>query len=346
MLKKLKFNQQLLVIGISVTLIPLIIAFAFVFNQNKQKTELAKQESIKMADADLQHIVESIYTLAKTQQEVIEKNLENSLNVAQDLLVKAGGIQFGIESQTWDAVNQYSKTVSSVALPKMQIGETWLGKISNKNQEAPLVDEVLKLVGTTCTVFQLMNPGGDMLRVATNVIKKDGQRAIGNYIPSTNPDGSANPVISSVKQGQTYVGRAYVVNGWYITAYKPIYDKNKQLVGMLYVGIPQESTTTLRNVVMDMVIGKTGYVYVLDKTGDYVISQNGEQDGKNIMDSRDENGRYFIKELITKASALKDGKIADHTYQWKDTSENIVKTKKVKAVYFKKWEGYYEPTWG
>ncbi|MCP4119797.1 MAG: methyl-accepting chemotaxis protein [Desulfobacteraceae bacterium] len=338
MLKNLKLNQKLLLIGILLTVIPMLCAFGFVFNQNKAKTELAKQESIKLADADLQHIVESIYTLARTQQEVIEKNLENSLNVAEDLLAKAGGIQFSLESQTWDAINQYSKKISSVTLPQMQIGDNWLGKISDKNQTAPLVDEVLKLVGTTCTVFQMMNPDGDMLRVATNVINKNGKRSIGSYVPSINPDGSYNSVISSVKRGQTYIGRAYVVNGWYITAYKPIYGENQQLAGMLYVGIPQESTTTLRDVIMNMTIGKTGYVYVLDKIGDYVISQNGEQDGKNIMDSRDENGRYFIKELITKASALKNGEIADHTYQWKDASDNIVKTKKVKAVYFKKWD--------
>ncbi len=338
MLKKLKFNQQLLIIGISLTIIPLICAFGFVFKQNKGKTQLAKQESFKLADADLQHIVESIYTLAKTQQEVIETNLENALNVAEDLLAKAGGLQFDLESETWDATNQYSKMVSSVTLPKVYIGDTWLGKINSKNQQAPLVDEVLKLVGTTCTVFQMMNPDGDMLRVATNVIKKNGQRAIGSYIPSINSDGSSNPVISSVKRGQTYVGRAYVVDGWYITAYKPLYNESRQLVGMLYVGIPQESTTTLRKVIMDMVIGKTGYVYVLDKTGSYLISKNGQQDGKNIMGDRDENGQYFIKELIAKATILTDGKTVDHTYQWKDPVDNTVKPKKVKVAYFKKWD--------
>ena len=338
MLNKLKFKQQLLIIGISLTIIPLVLAFGFVFNQNKKSTSLAKSESIKMADADLQHTVESIFTLAKTQQEVIEKNLENSLNVAKDLLVKAGGFQFSQETQPWDATNQYTKNTSSVALPKIYVGDTWLGQISNKNQKAPLVDEVLNLVGTTCTVFQVMNQNGDMLRVATNVIKKNGQRAIGTYIPSKNVDGSNNQVISTVKRGQTYVGRAYVVNGWYITAYKPMYDSSNNLVGMLYVGIPQESTTTLRKVVMDMIIGKTGYVYVLDKKGNYVISKNGEQDGKNIMGIRDENGKYFIKELIAKAVTLEGSETADQTYQWKDISDNTIKTKKVKIAYFKKWD--------
>ncbi len=334
----LSFKHKLLFIGISLTIIPLVIAFGFVFNQNEKNTSLARSESIKMADADLQHTVESIYTLARTQQEVIEKNLESALNVATDLLVKAGGPQFSQENQQWDVTNQSTKETSSVTLPKMYVGETWLGQISDKNQNAPLVDEVLTLVGTTCTVFQVMNQSGDMLRVATNVIKENGQRAIGTYIPSQNTDGSDNPVISAVKRGETYLGRAYVVNGWYITAYKPIYDSSNTLVGMLYVGIPQESTTTLRKVVMDMIIGKTGYVYVLDKKGTYLISKNGEQDGHNIMDSTDENGQYFIKALIAKAVTLNGSETADQTYQWKDTSDGIVKTKKVKIAYFKKWD--------
>jgi methyl-accepting chemotaxis protein len=338
MLKKLKLNQKLLIIGISLTIIPLVAAFGFVFSQNKDKTALARQESIKMADSDLLHIVQSIDTLARTQQEVIEKNLEHSLNVAEDLLTKAGGVKFSHETQAWDAANQYSKNVSSVTLPKMYLGDTWLGKIKNKNQEAPLVDEVMDLVGTTCTVFQKMNKDGAMLRVATNVIKKNGQRAIETYIPVTNTDGSNNPVISAIKNGQTYVGRAYVVNGWYITAYKPMYDSSDKLVGMLYVGVPQESTTTLRKVVMDMVIGKTGYVFVLDKNGNYVISQQGRMDGENIMNSKDEDGKYFIKELIAKATSLEDGEISDHTWQLKNSTDNSIQTKKIKTAYFKKWD--------
>ena len=338
LLHRLKFKQKLLVIGISVTIIPLVLAFGFVFRQNQKSTRLAAEESIKLSDADLQHTVESVFTLAKTQQEVIEKNLEHSLNVAEDLLTKAGGIQFSTESRSWQAVNQYTQQRTTVSLPRMNIGETGLGQIRSKNQSVPLVDEVLNLVGTTCTVFQVMNDQGDMLRVATNVIKKDGERAIGTYIPSRNRDGAENPVVAAVKRGQVYVGRAYVVNGWYITAYKPLYDGANQLVGMLYVGIPQESTTTLRKEIMNMVIGKTGYVFVLDRAGNYVISKNGEHDGVNIMDSRDETGTYFVKEAVELALDLKAGETTDYRYQWKDNTAGQVKTKKIKLAYFKQWD--------
>jgi len=33
------------------------------------------------------------------------------------------------------------------------------------------------------------------------------------------------------------VGRAFVVNEWYITTYTPIYNLEKRLIGILYTGI-------------------------------------------------------------------------------------------------------------
>ena len=102
-----------------------------------------------------------------------------------------------------------------------------------------------------------------MLRVCTNVPNKEnGTRAIGTFIPATNPDGKPNPVLEKVLRGETYVGRAFVVDDWYATAYKPIFDKDKKVVGALFVG-SKPDTTALRNGIMNIVPGKTGYVYIL-----------------------------------------------------------------------------------
>jgi hypothetical protein len=44
---------------------------------------------------------------------------------------------------------------------------------------------------------------------------------------------------------------------------------------------------------MDFTIGETGYVYVLDDQGHYVISQGGRRDGEDISEMRDDQGRFF-----------------------------------------------------
>lgn len=39
-----------------------------------------------------------------------------------------------------------------------------------------------------------------------------------------------------VRQGQQWIGRAYVVNHWHLTAYEPIRDFSQAVISMLYVG--------------------------------------------------------------------------------------------------------------
>lgn len=331
-----RIRTKLIVTGVVSLLIPLVVIMAAVFLQNRKVISLAKEESLKLAYADLDHIVESLYTIANSHQEVTQKNINSSLNVANKLLRDAGGISFSNETAQWTAVNQYTKKETSLNLQKMQVGDLWLGKVSSAQQEAPLVDTVQELLDVTCTVFQRMNDGGDMLRVATNVIKTNGERAIGTYIPAVNPDGRKNPVISAVMKGETFKGRAYVVNAWYITAYQPIYDKNRQVVGVLYVGIPQENVKSLRSAILNLKVGQDGFVTVLDGSGQYVISRNSKQDGENVSGMTDEKGQQYIKERIEAAKKLPEGGIGKQVFYQKNG--NMQQAREAAFTYFKAWD--------
>jgi methyl-accepting chemotaxis protein len=86
-------------------------------------------------------------------------------------------------------------------------------------------------------------------------------------------------VVSALLSGTPYTGRAYVVNGWYLTTYRSLRDETQQVVGALYGGVPQESVKSLREQIMAATIGTTGYMYVLDTQGHYVISKDGKRDG-------------------------------------------------------------------
>lgn len=335
---KAKLRTKLLFTGILLTAAPLITVSAVVFIQNQKMIESTMAQSTKLANADLSHIAESVYNLVESHQEVNEKNLKNNLNVARELATQNGGFSLSEEKIEWKAVNQFSESATSVQLPKMNLGEAWLGQVSDSRAKVPLVDHVQSLTGVTCTVFQRMNEAGDMLRVATNVIKKDGARAIGTYIPQIEPGGSPNAVVTAVLKGETFQGRAYVVNGWYVTAYEPIYDAGRKVIGMLYVGIPQESTKALRQAVMDIKVGKTGYVYVLDGKGRYVVSQGGKRDGEDLSQAKDSNGALFIQDICKKALALPPKEIGEHVYPWKNAEDPTARDKIVKLMYFKPWD--------
>lgn len=338
MSKKWKLRTKLLMTGVGLTVVPLVIVSVVVYLQNQKMLQSSVNQATQLAHADLSHIAESVYGLVASHHEVNEKNLRSSLNLARDLARMGGGFSFADEKVEWQARNQFTKSSSTVQLPRMKLGNALLGQVADPKTSVPLVDHVQSISGVTCTVFQRMNDAGDMLRVATNVIQEDGSRAIGTYIPRDNPDGKPNPVVSAVLRGETYMGRAFVVNGWYLAAYEPIQDASGNIVGMLYVGVPQESVKGLRQAIMDVKVGKSGYVYVLDSAGHYVISQGGKRDGEDISNVKDSNGSLFIQEICKKAVALKDREIGEHTYPWKNADDPKARDKVVKLMYYKPWD--------
>lgn len=244
MFKNMKLRAKLLTIGILLTAVPLLIIFATVLRQNNRMAQVAAEESAKIASDDLNHLVKGIYAACEARHDAVLDHTQAGLNVARDVLTKTGEVSFAEETVSWDAVNQYTKLSSKVSLPRMMIGGTWLGNNADKNKDSSVVDSVKKIVGGTCTIFQRMNEAGDMLRISTNVIKNDGTRAIGTFIPAVNPDGTGNPVISGVLRGQIFTGRAYVVNGWYTSPpMSPFMTLRKELRGCCMLGFRRMPVT-------------------------------------------------------------------------------------------------------
>ena len=258
MARQMKLKTKLLTTGVLLTILPLLAAIGIALYAKNMMIAAATRETETMAMTDLDHLTQSAYNLCQAQQEAIQQAIDSSLNVAHDVMNRQGAVSFAPETESWTAVNQNTKLSVAVELPKMMVGDTWLGKNAALKQPSPVVDNVKQLVNATCTIFQRMNEQGDMLRVCTNVETLDGARAIGTYIPQSSPDGSPNPVVSALLKGQTFRGRAFVVNKWYITAYEPILDNAKKVVGALYVGIPQENIPSLRKAIMDVKVGQTG----------------------------------------------------------------------------------------
>jgi methyl-accepting chemotaxis protein len=270
-------------------------------------------------------------------------NLDRAIKTASQLAANRGGFSIHPEETvTWQAVNQFTKQSQSVQLPRMYIGDTWLGQVTDFAASAPFVDDVTKLTGLTCTVFQRMNQQGDMLRVATTVRTDQERRAVGTFIPAVNPDGSPNPVVSTVLRGETYTGKAFVVNQWYITTYTPIFNEKREIIGCLYVGIPRDDIPELRQGIMKIVVGKTGYVYALlgtgEKRGTYVISQGGKRDGECIWEAKDADGRYFIQSIVEKALKLKPGECAFERYPWINPGDKTARWKVAAITYFEPWD--------
>jgi methyl-accepting chemotaxis protein len=311
--------------------------------QGLQEASAAAREGlIDAGKAALTQIATDVYATCRAQQDLLEQKVRADLNVAADVLAQAGALTLADETVAWTAVNQVSEQAQQVTLPRMLVSGQWLGQVDDPQTPALIVDHVKNLVGGTCTIFQRMNDAGDMLRVCTNVEGTDGRRAIGTFIPAIGADGQPNAVVSAVLKGQTFAGRAFVVREWYVTAYQPLRDADGKIVGMLYVGVPEQSVTSLKEAVQSVKIGDTGYVFVLNATGrtrgHYVISPGGQRDGDSIWEAKDNTGRPVIQEMCALAAKLKPGEAVEYSYDWLDPGAAQPRKKLATLTYFAPWD--------
>lgn len=320
-------------------LVLLGVFMANILLQEKAVSSRVDKELDDIMLSSTKTVVLNVGSQLKTLNEVLLSEVKSGLKVSWNVMSQVGNPRLDYRNTVeWEAVNQYTKKIKKVRIPKMLVGQQWLGQNRSLAQTSPVVDEVKQLIGGTATIFQRVNEQGDMLRVCTNVEKLDKTRAIGTYIPATNPDGTANPVVKTLMSGQTFNGRAYVVNAWYLTTYEPIYDSNRKIIGALYYGIMQEKTEALRQGILNTELGDSGYIYVLDRKGHYVISEDGQRDGENVWNTMDSEGNYFIQSIINKAVKLKDGEVAYERYKFTSPGNNEDKQKVAAILYFEPWD--------
>ena len=330
-------------LAIAAALVPVVVILTLILiEQGRIRTEVNREMDV-VARETLGHVSADAYALCAAQNEVLKDRARSALAVARDRVDLGGGLRFGPGTADWSAKNQLSGEQVPVSLPQVSWNNRWLGQNRDRSTRTPFVDEVGDVAEATCTVFQRMNRQGDMLRVATNVMNKEGQRGIGTYIPATTPDGTPNPVVNTVLRGENFAGRAFVVDAWYMTAYEPIRDGTGEIVGMLYCGIPEKNAVeSARAEILKKRIGESGYIYVLggkgDQRGNYVISLEGKRDGENIWEAKDSNGAPFIQKLITEALAAKSGELTFQYYPWKNKGETKARQKVAAVTYFEPWD--------
>jgi len=335
-------QSKLMLLGLGCVLVTALSLTAVGIWQGRVFSDKAAKEALKLVDADLDHITENVYNLIKSQDNAIQQKINHDLKVAHYVLNQSGHVYLSDQTVPWKAINQYTANVIDVEIPKMMVGGFWLGQNKQMWMDAPVVDLVKQLVGGTCTIFQRINAEGDMLRVATNVEIKSGTRAIGTFIPAVNPDGKANPVVSTVMNDDTYRGASYAIDGWQVTAYDPLYDSEEEIIGLLQVGVKNNDIAALRNAIMRLRIGESGYVFILGgkgkDRGHYIISKNGERDGEDLWAHTDAEGRTFIQSLIGKALLCKPGEFATERYQWINPGETTSRNKIARLAYYEPWD--------
>jgi methyl-accepting chemotaxis protein-2 (aspartate sensor receptor) len=198
------------------------------------------------------------------------------------------------------------------------------GKPLNLDFGAP--DAFTEQTGGNATIFAV--DGEDFVRVSTSVKKENGERAVGTLLDR------ASPAYAVLRQGRSYIGLVTLFGKQYITQYEPARDAGGKVVAVLYVGVDiSEDMKTLKDRIRAIKVGDTGYFYVLDAApgkhyGNLLV--HPAKEGTNLLDAKDADGRFFIKEILEK----KQGSIV---YDWQNPGESSPRQKFVAYSHIKDW---------
>ncbi|MBU1107871.1 MAG: Cache 3/Cache 2 fusion domain-containing protein [Candidatus Riflebacteria bacterium] len=336
----LSLKWKLLILGCIGVVIMGVAALLISSSANRKIGAEMQQTLLSEAERQGFLIAEGVLNMVKTQDQLLRIKLWGDLAVARSAIESAGKISDTHENVRWRAINQYTQQVNDVNLPKLFLGDTWVGQNFYADQETPIVDKMKQLVGDTCTIFQKMNPQGDMLRVATNVIGKDGKRAIGTYIPRSNPDGTPNTIVSTVMRGETFTGESTVLGRQYITVYEPIKNDSESVIGMLCMAIPIDTVLDLRKAIEGIKMGKSGYVFVLEGKGEQkchtIIHPLGVD--VDLTETKDANGSFFVQDIVNIGlKHAKDGIPVNFKYSWLDKGTVKPRNKFSAVIYYEPW---------
>jgi hypothetical protein len=146
-------------------------------------------------------------------------NIPPKVKASMELL-QSGAAQLG------PAKIEGTDRVGDKQVPAIYFGGTKM------NNNFALVDDVAKKAGGTATIF--VKSGDDYVRVATNVKKDDGSRAVGTIL---DPSGK---VIEDIRNNKAFYGDANILGKAYSAGYEPIRDSANKVIGIYYVGYLKE----------------------------------------------------------------------------------------------------------
>ncbi len=292
------FNLKLGVrLNLMVALIATIVITALgvvTFYVQKNQTLAEVDDRMKQQGEDLAEIV---HQQLKQKQVFITAALKS----ASYIIKSEGTLTKGFGLIRYQAKNQVTGDISPIEV------EPWIVNGNQVQNSFDLVDKIQTIIKSKVTIFQKTSVG--YLRISTNVINAEGERAIGTFIPMD------SPVVNAIENGQTYTGRAFVVDDYYLAAYEPI-RINGAVVGMLFVGVPEKDLSDLKAYFSSKKYFKNGYPFIVDKKGALIIHPS--QTGESVADNQ-----FFKKMIATNTSS---GKI---TYLWPESASG-----KEKVLYF------------
>ena len=331
---KLSLKHKVIGLPVLAAVLPVLVMLVLTSVQEKNVTEKIERELDVLARENIEHLALAVYNTCEATSKMVQKYLDQRLQESDAFFQDMGGFSLSSETDSIKAVSLINHKAMAISIPQMMIAGVF--------EPSTYIDVIREKFGGNYGLFQRVNDAGDMVLIATTISSGKGKRLGNLYLPFKQK-GVANPVIQQVLKKQVFHGIANLADGWHFTACKGITDKKGRIIGMLFTEAPFQTPASLRQAIMDMKVGKSGYVYVLGgkhpfHRGHYIISKGGKRDGENLWDSRSTDGRYYVRSIVEKAVKLKKNQVAHDRYAWKNAGEEESRRKVVALTYFEPWD--------
>lgn len=258
----MKVGTKILVICLFLAIIPTLLLGVVAYTSSSTVINEQTERLLETQVLDMKGWTNDVYKLTRNK-------VNSDLNVAKQ--------------------NFYGKGTPEIINEQM----TLIDRSGNKfvvNDNYEIVDKVQDMVGGAATVFQVYNDSY-AVRISTNVLDTNGQRAVGTHLTDDVYDYTVN-------NDKTYYGWRDLFGKNYVTAYEPIKDPQGKIIGVLFVGTLEGQTLdVVKTSIRETVVGKNGYMYVINSQGTVLVHPSLE--GQNWSD------KDFVQEMFI----TKEGKI-------------------------------------
>ncbi len=336
---RFSLRRKIIAIACGAAIIPIVVMFLITDVLEDRLQLCMKDEVNSLIESHVSQLAADLYEECRTADQLLVAETRRASMALEALLADEGRVMIQKNVTDWPVNNLRSAEKSDITLPVLSIGGNRLTYAQRKGKPLPMLVEATRISGAYCTIFQRINPEGDMLVVDTTVGSGKGNWKLGDIFYSLGDDGQVESAIDDVLSGRNTEKYERPDDGTRFTIYVPLRDQDGYVTGMVAVYMHDDIVDVLKKSMLKTSIGKTGYIWVIGTSGEdrgrYIVSNSAKNDGVFVDSVGDKKG--FVEDLINQSMDAGEGKLNSKTYLWKTGPDDSGRDKLSVFTYFKPW---------
>ncbi|CCO23139.1 methyl-accepting chemotaxis protein [Maridesulfovibrio hydrothermalis] len=336
---RFSLRRKVIATACAAAIIPIVAMFIITDILEERLQTCMTGEVRSLIESHVSQLTSDLYEECRTSDLLLTEETERASMALQSFLHDSGTVEISKRTSDWTVDNHRTEGQTRITVPIMTIGGKKLTYAKRKQNPLPLLTKTSRISGAYCTIYQRLNPEGDMLVVDTTAPKTKNYRNLGSLFYSLGSNGRVSTVIDDILSGRTVKNYENANHGTRFVVYSPLRDQDNFVVGMLAVHMEDSIVESLRKSMLKTTIGKTGYVWVIGTRGSdkgkYIVSGSTKDDGAHVNTVGSRKG--FVEELIDQAEKAGEGKLNSKQYLWKTDTDDTGRIKLSVFTYFKPW---------